>query len=76
MCDKLFKEPGNLAVHMETVHEGVKKHACSECGEKFGQKSSLKRHYLSKHKGFFYKCCINECGWRDGEKGRMRQHVE
>ena len=76
LCDKLFKEARNLIVHMETVHGGLKKHSCNECGMNFGQKSSLKRHILLKHKGFFYKCCIDKCGWGDGEKSKMRKHIK
>ena len=75
LCDKLFKEAKNLMVHMETVHWGLKKHSCNECGQNFGQKSSLKRHILLKHKGFFYKCYIDKCGWGDGERSKMSKHI-
>lgn len=50
MCHKLFDGPSDLANHLLTSHEPMKKIQCNFCASTFTTKSNLKTHYVAKHR--------------------------
>ena len=52
MCDKSFSVNGDLAVHMDFVHEKKKNHKCQLCEDiDFASASNLKKHMIQIHSG-------------------------
>ena len=49
ICSKEFTDQFTLKVHVETVHQGIKKFTCDSCGKKFTQKIGLKLHITAVH---------------------------
>ncbi|XP_045204929.2 zinc finger protein 540-like [Mercenaria mercenaria] len=60
-CSKSLTTKYSLAVHMKSVHLGMKKvYLCQMCGKKFSQRSSYKQH-CNAHNGIKpYKCDVCE----------------
>ena len=74
-CEKTFSTSKYLKIHMETVHEGVKKYKCKKCEKSFGQAGHLKTHYDNVHMRLKnYKC--NKCGKYFSEARNLRRHNE
>ncbi|KAI8976611.1 hypothetical protein BD414DRAFT_539160 [Trametes punicea] len=50
-CPSVFARSHNLKVHVESVHDGERRFACTVigCGKAFGRKHDLVRHHQSKH---------------------------
>lgn len=44
LCGKIFAAPANVKVHIDTVHNKLKRIRCRYCGRAFGQHSSRARH--------------------------------
>ena len=59
-----------LAVHMNSVHTGVKNFPCPECGKKFKSNYDLNRHRDTVHLG--NKPCCPFCG---KHLANIRQHI-
>ena len=49
-CTKVFYSTKSLKLHIRINHEDDKRFECPDCGERFGYKSILKRHYNLIHK--------------------------
>ena len=57
ICDKTFSSVQALKMHIEVVHEGLKKFKCIKCGKSFSQEGYLKRHNEVVHEDLKkYKC--------------------
>ena len=50
-CKKSFA--GNLKRHIDSVHEGLKKHKCESCQLAYSDKRSLQNHNFKKHQASF-----------------------
>ena len=46
-CNKSFA--GNLKRHIDSVHEGLKKHKCESCQLAYSDKRSLQNHNIKIH---------------------------
>ena len=42
---------GYLKVHIEVVHEGIKRHECDICQKRFGTRQNMLKHIKSVHEG-------------------------
>ena len=73
ICDKTFSTVQALKMHIEAVHQGLKKYKCIKCGKSFGHAGSLKKHNETVHEGLKnYKC--NKCGKAFGDFGNFKRH--
>ena len=68
-CDYQATTKGNLKIHTDALHEGVR-HACNQCGMQFTQPNSLKDHIQSVHEDVMFSC--NQCKQQFQCKSRMR----
>ena len=61
ICEKSFKEPSNLKMHLALNHSGAntKKFQCKICEKSFIYRSHLNTHYSTVHKKEYVNC--NEC---------------
>ena len=86
---KKRKLSGHLKIHMETVHEGKKKHVCDwtgadgqPCNRAFGWQSSLKRHIETIHEGKKEHVCNKTgtdgqpCNQTFGWKSHLKTHMK
>merc|ERR1712150_208977 len=48
-CDYNATQKGNLARHINIVHNKMRNFECEECGHAFGQKNDLSMHVRAKH---------------------------
>ena len=47
---------------------------CPECGAKYSNRSTMLKHYRSKHEGIKYPC--NQCDYQATEKGNLQKHIQ
>ena len=86
---KKRKLSGLLKTHIETVHEGKKKHVCDwtgadgqPCNQAFGRQSHLKRHIEAAHEGKKEHICDRTgadgqpCNRAFGQKINLQRHIE
>ena len=50
ICQKGLSSLAEVKTHIETVHEGIRKHICEHCGKKFGRREHLRTHLRAIHK--------------------------
>ncbi|KAL4891536.1 hypothetical protein BDV59DRAFT_65655 [Aspergillus ambiguus] len=43
-CEKTFGRNGDLRRHVETIHYGIRRFVCDECGQRFTRQDILSRH--------------------------------
>ena len=43
-CQMLFSRKAHLKRHVENIHKKEKKHQCSKCFKRFGQRTNKDRH--------------------------------
>ena len=48
-CSKIFKRKYKLQNHIDSVHEGIKKHQCDICGKKFTSAITVRDHVKTVH---------------------------
>ena len=85
---KKRKLSGHLKTHIETAHEGKKKHVCDKtgadgqpCKQAFGWKSNLKRHIKIVHEGKKEHVCDwtgadgQPCNQAFSQKSSLRTHI-
>ena len=65
---------GNLKIHKETVHMGIKKYVCPVCDFTASRKGNLTLHLQSLHLGMRYKC--GECDHKATSKQYLRTHQQ
>ena len=86
---KKRKLSGHLKTHMETIHEGKKKHVCDwtgangqPCNRAFDWQSYLKRHIEIVHEGKKEHVCDwtgadgQPCNQAFGQKSHLKTHIE
>ena len=49
ICKHNFSNKRNLKVHMENVHEGLKRFKCEKCSQKFTERKALTLHIKGIH---------------------------
>ena len=74
-CDKEFLTKGYLSVHMENVHEGLKRFKCDSCGKSFSQSGELRRHVAKMHDGEKFKCELENCGKEYTSRVELKTHI-
>ena len=52
-CNQCNRSFANLKRHIDSVHEGVKKHKCESCQVAYSDKRSLQNHNIKKHQASF-----------------------
>lgn len=65
ICNQSFPLKPTLDKHIRRHmkrENGEKDFACDQCGMKYRDKSSLNRHYITKHSGMNYKVRCEDCG--------------
>ena len=55
------------------ISSDTKSTECPECGAVFTQKSSMVKHYRSKHEGIKYPC--NQCDYQATQQGQLQSHI-
>ena len=64
---------GNLKVHVQTKHEGIK-YPCQQCDYQATQSSSLQMHIKSKHEGVKYPC--QQCDYQATHPSSLQMHIK
>ena len=70
-CEKQFTSKGNLGIHTNAVHKGIK-FQCDECPYSTGQKSGLVRHQLAIHGERTLACDV--CGKKYKWQADLNRH--
>ena len=71
----LSPKKSDLANHIKTIHEKIKKHKCEQCGEFFAKKSNLVDHINAIHsKSKNYECQV--CGQSFPAKKNLTRHIK
>ena len=76
MCGRGFCGQNQLIVHIETVHEGIKKHQCPICSGKFARKHDVTQHLRTVHGNSEdkpYPC--TQCDAAFSGKGHLTKHI-
>ena len=63
-----------MKTHIETVHKGIRKHACPYCDKRFSQKANLRTHVKTLHEELRYPCY--QCEYQAKRKAALQIHVE
>lgn len=52
LCEKTLSSNNALKVHIESIHEGIKRFSCNQCGTHFVFEAYLKQHIQVVHEGY------------------------
>lgn len=74
ICFKEYKASSSYFYHMKYTHRGIKEHACTVCGRKFGTRANLAQHSTTHTKQCQYEC--NDCGKRFRSKVSLYIHIQ
>ncbi|CAH0389534.1 unnamed protein product [Bemisia tabaci] len=74
LCGKKFSKKMSLALHIRSLHDGVKPYECQFCLKRFSQKVVRDTH-VARHTGDYQYGC-NECGKRFAAKNKLRFHIK
>ena len=72
-CKKSFKTKGELTIHIQSLHMGVR-YPCNQCDYEAKDKSRLKIHTQSVHEGIKYECYL--CGYQFTLKTHLKSHTK
>ena len=77
-CGKLLNQPGALNLHIQRVHEGIKKQKCEPCQKKriflFFNSGDMMRHVKNVHEGRKdYKC--DSCPISFSKSHNLKVHI-
>jgi len=72
-CESQFASRGNLTLHIQSIHEGVK-YSCTQCDKQFTHESSLSTHIKSKHEEIKYSC--NHCEKQFNLQRSLTTHIK
>ena len=73
-CSYEASDLGLLEIHIKSVHGGVFKHSCRQCGELFSKRTNLKRHIQTIHEGLKYNC--KQCDYQNQERALLINHIK
>ncbi|KFB36980.1 zinc finger protein 189 [Anopheles sinensis] len=73
ICSKAFVKQSYLTTHMNTVHVGLKRHRCQECGKQFSNSSNLIAHRRVHTGEKPYQC--NECNSKFNQSSALSRHI-
>ena len=63
-----------LHLHIESVHEGIRKFVCDQCEKQFTQQIHLSRHIISVHEGVKFAC--DQCDKQFCDKFVLNRHIQ
>jgi len=52
LCEKTLSSNNALKVHIESIHEGIKRYSCNQCSTSFVFEAYLKQHIQVVHEGY------------------------
>ena len=67
-CDKAYSSRFNLKRHVETIHQKMKKHQCSECMRWFASKQNLVEHIYTHTGDRPFECTICDQAFRQASQ--------
>lgn len=73
-CPMIFYRSSNRRIHVDVVHQGIRRYACRFCDQTFGKGDNLKNHELL-HTGEKPHACT-ECGKRFVQRVSLRSHMK
>lgn len=73
-CSMIFYRSSNMRIHVQVVHQGIRRFVCRYCDQTFGKGDNLKNHELL-HTGEKPHECT-ECGKRFVQKVSLRSHMK
>ncbi|XP_065363907.1 gastrula zinc finger protein XlCGF26.1-like [Calliphora vicina] len=73
-CPMIFYRSSNRRIHIDVVHQGIRRFACRFCDQTFGKGDNLKNHELI-HTGEKPHACT-ECGKRFVQRVSLRSHMK
>ena len=74
-CDKQFSMRRNLVIHIQSMHEGLKKEVeCDQCNKMLCSKSKLTAHKNEVHLGKKFAC--NHCDYQNTRSNRLKRHIQ
>ncbi|KAM7349230.1 uncharacterized protein ACRADG_008250 isoform 1-T3 [Cochliomyia hominivorax] len=73
-CHMVFYRSSNRRIHVDVVHQGIRRFACRFCDQTFGKGDNLKNHELL-HTGEKPHACT-ECGKRFVQRVSLRSHMK
>ena len=73
-CPMIFYRSSNRRIHVDVVHQGIRRFVCRYCDQTFGKGDNLKNHELL-HTGEKPHACT-ECGKRFVQRVSLRSHMK
>ncbi len=74
-CDRMFKSPSNIKVHILSVHLGIKSFSCDQCSLKFVNQTILLSHIKNVHLLKSRKIQCHLCGDSFTSGQALKYHV-